>query len=440
MGLFEHHPARTGALRSAGSDSFAAAKQLSSFADEVRGVSTAVPLAVEGTSLVDAARQPLRQVDRRALALVPVFRLQGKAARLWADAVDDFNWRVDMLNDIWDQANPSAWQKVVVGATVSPTFGLLSSLTGGNDEADARRTELKRELTKRHAQLEDQLEVIGDNIAKTLDAGPGPGVDAFYRFMTEAMSKAKAQRRAAERKLSTFGDDSWDERLKHSIGGGMIAAVMGMADAVVMATPFAPGTTSRYDVPTIPAENMPSRWWDRTARELGLDARGPAYNLAELSTLIGGSLIPMGGPAKSISQSAARLMDDTGHFVPGGGLRAHETAGGHTLARHVGRSDADLLARLREKTGIQGASSFSDPVLAERAVAKVIHDHHREVSEWVAGTDGKLTLTGDAGQTIGRHVRPGSEVVKDVSGVRVVIVRDPSLPTGYRILTSFPTP
>ena len=91
MGLFEHHPASTGTLRSAGSDSFAAAKQLSSFADEVRGVSTAVPLAVEGTSLVDAARQPLRQVDRRALALVPVFRLQGKAAGLWADANSGFN-------------------------------------------------------------------------------------------------------------------------------------------------------------------------------------------------------------------------------------------------------------------------------------------------------------------------------------------------------------
>lgn len=305
MGLFEHHPARTGELRSAGSDSFAAAKQLSSFADEVRGVSTAVPLAVEGTSLVDAARQPLRQVDRRALALVPVFRLQGKAAGLWADAVDDFNWRVDLLNDIWDQANPSAWQRTTDAFMGSPLLGIL----GDHDDADAdaQKAALKRELTKRHAQLEDQLETIGDHIAKTLDAGPGPGVDAFYRFMTEAMSKAKAQRRAAERKLATFGDDSWDERLKHSIGGGMIAAVMGMADAVVMATPFAPGTTNRYDVPTIPAENMPSQWWDRTARELGLDTRGPAYNLAELSTIVATSLVPVSGPGKSLAEAAARV-------------------------------------------------------------------------------------------------------------------------------------
>lgn len=302
MGLFEHHPASTGALRSAGSDSFAAAKQLSSFADEVRGVSTAVPLAVEGTSLVDAARQPLRQVDRRALALVPVFRLQGKAAGLWADAVDDFDWRVDKLNDIWDKANPSAWQKTTDAFMGSPLLGLL----GDHDEADAQRAELKRELIERHAQLEDQLDVIGDQIAKTLDAGPGPGVDAFYRFMTEAMSKAKAQRRAAEKKLATFGDDSWDERLKHSIGGGMIAAVMGMADAVVMATPFAPGTTNRYGVPAIPAKNMPSQWWDRTARELGLDTRGPAYNLAELSTIVAASLVPGGGPGKTIGEAVAR--------------------------------------------------------------------------------------------------------------------------------------
>lgn len=45
-------------------------------------------------------------------------------------------------------------------------------------------------------------------------------------------------------------------------------------------------------------------------------------------------------------------------LVPGGGLQAHEDAGGHTLARHVGRTDLQLLDRFITQPWIRGSSSF----------------------------------------------------------------------------------
>lgn len=44
------------------------------------------------------------------------------------------------------------------------------------------------------------------------------------------------------------------------------------------------------------------------------------------------------------------------------------------------------------------------------------------------------------GGECGRYVAQGSTEVEDVSGVRVVLVRDSSLVKGYRIQTAFPRP
>lgn len=55
-------------------------------------------------------------------------------------------------------------------------------------------------------------------------------------------------------------------------------------------------------------------------------------------------------------------------IVPGGGLAAHEAAGGHLIAKHVGQSEAQLLSRLSAEPRITGSSSFYDRAFAEKAV------------------------------------------------------------------------
>lgn len=127
--------------------------------------------------------------------------------------------------------------------------------------------------------------------------------------------------------------------------------------------------------------------------------------------------------------------------VPGGGLDAHEALGGHTIERHVARTDEELLARLESQPNISASSSFPDQATAEAAISEALSRNADDVDAFVGGTGPSvLVLQEPLGTTTGRSVARGSTEVQDVTGVRVVLRRDPSSPTGYRIQTAFPTP
>ena len=75
----------------------------------------------------------------------------------------------------------------------------------------------------------------------------------------------------------------------------------------------------------------------------------------------------------------------------GAGLNAHqrrdlsldESMGGHTLARHVGKSDAELADRLRRERQISAASTYTDREAAERAVGAALASGGRKLSSWM---------------------------------------------------------
>jgi hypothetical protein len=142
----------------------------------------------------------------------------------------------------------------------------------------------------------------------------------------------------------------------------------------------------------------------------------------------------------STTPNARNHATNSSRLVPGGGLAAHEAAGGHTLARHVGMSDADLLARVGSSPGISGASSFSSRAVAEARPADLLAANSSQVSTWLGGTGGKLVLSGPAGGDVGRFVAQGSTTVIDATGSTVVLICDASTGVGYRIQTAFPTP
>src|SRR5690242_16420966 len=68
-------------------------------------------------------------------------------------------------------------------------------------------------------------------------------------------------------------------------------------------------------------------------------------------------------------------------------LAKDEAAGGHTLARHVGRSDDELRERL-SREHISAASTYTDRATAEAAVGAAIAANQSKVYEWVAGAGG----------------------------------------------------
>ena len=104
-------------------------------------------------------------------------------------------------------------------------------------------------------------------------------------------------------------------------------------------------------------------------------------------------------------------------------LSIDEARGGHTLARHVGKSDAELLARLKAEPDISAASTYTDRATAERVVAQVITKKRAEIEKWEArdGSRPNLALRLALGVVIGRSTEQGETRAVEVRDAVVVL-------------------
>ncbi|MCP3423114.1 RNase A-like domain-containing protein [Nocardioides pinisoli] len=119
-----------------------------------------------------------------------------------------------------------------------------------------------------------------------------------------------------------------------------------------------------------------------------------------------------------------------------GWLKDHEVPG-HTIERHVGMSEQQLVDRLQRHPRLRQASTFDNESTAERLIATVLERRAADVDAWSRSPTGRLTLTEDLGVRTGTSVgRDGGAVTP--TGVRVILQADDGAPTGWRILTAFP--
>ncbi|KRV73914.1 RNase A-like domain-containing protein [Pseudomonas citronellolis] len=154
--------------------------------------------------------------------------------------------------------------------------------------------------------------------------------------------------------------------------------------------------------------------------------------------LVGGGVgaAVKGAGEATVPKEAAKAVSP---IVPGGGLAAHEAAGGHLIAKHVGQSEAQLLSRLSAEPKITGSSSFYDRTFAEKAVSQTLDMKQAEIASWLSGSANRLRLDHTLSSPVGISVARGASSAVDASSVRVILVRDSKMPTGYKILTGFPT-
>jgi hypothetical protein len=122
-------------------------------------------------------------------------------------------------------------------------------------------------------------------------------------------------------------------------------------------------------------------------------------------------------------------------------LAIDERNGGHTLARHVGRTDAQLTARLRDQPGISAASTYPDRETAETVVGATLERERGRVAGWSRRSGGRANLAlryrGDPRSPIGRSLRrgrPRSEPCPDA----VVVLRWDVRRDAFLVLTSYP--
>ena len=113
--------------------------------------------------------------------------------------------------------------------------------------------------------------------------------------------------------------------------------------------------------------------------------------------------------------------------------------GGHTLQRHVGKTDADLLARLERERQISSASTYTDRETAEEIVGAALRSDDRSLAAWRerSGRRPNFVLRYQAGRAIGRSMRRGRARAAPCNRALVVLRWDDRRQREY-VLTSYP--
>ena len=119
-------------------------------------------------------------------------------------------------------------------------------------------------------------------------------------------------------------------------------------------------------------------------------------------------------------------------------LAADEEKGGHTLKKHIGRSDDELRERLARERDISAASTWTDRDAAETTIAAALSAEKNKVQRWIERGYPRpnLALHFNAGRTIGRSLRRGYSQV--VPCTAAVIVLKPDGPKNFHVLTAYP--
>ncbi len=172
-----------------------------------------------------------------------------------------------------------------------------------------------------------------------------------------------------------------------------------------------------------------------------LDSGGTAAPTVPDSELTPAATVTASAASSTLAGSTRTATPQTPTPAPASGalrdLSRDEAAGGHTLARHVGKNDADLAARLKAEPDISAASSYTDREAAERAVGTALAKKSSDVAKWEqkTGSRANLAIRYTLDFTVGRSLKRGAKSAVEVRSVVVVLKWDGD---GWFVLTSYP--
>jgi hypothetical protein len=145
-------------------------------------------------------------------------------------------------------------------------------------------------------------------------------------------------------------------------------------------------------------------------------------------------------PTTAQAAQPARSKAPSSPSAQGRDLTIDEAMGGHTLARHVGKTDAELAERLRREPQISAASTYTDQLTAARTVAGALDSSSGEVSAWSKrkGRRPNLVLRyasrdGPVGRSLARRARAAVPCVR-----AIVVLRWDERRNRFFVLTSYP--
>lgn len=120
-------------------------------------------------------------------------------------------------------------------------------------------------------------------------------------------------------------------------------------------------------------------------------------------------------------------------------LSIDEARGGHTLKRHVGRTDEQLRQRLEQERNISAASTYTDRTTAERVVGMAIQNGQQKLQRWIARGARRPNLVLDytePNDAIGRVMN--RRALGSVPCDHAIVVLKADGVEDYFVLTSYP--
>ncbi|MFP4002412.1 MAG: RNase A-like domain-containing protein [Alphaproteobacteria bacterium] len=119
-----------------------------------------------------------------------------------------------------------------------------------------------------------------------------------------------------------------------------------------------------------------------------------------------------------------------------GGLRAHEDAWGHCCRKHVGRTDQQLIARLRSQRDLRKVSTFSNMKVAQSSLRATLNHNSRRIWEWqVAGAPPRLVIRYHMPGPIGRYMRRGMKKPAPGRTAYFLLRLNKHFPGGFQVIT-----
>lgn len=121
--------------------------------------------------------------------------------------------------------------------------------------------------------------------------------------------------------------------------------------------------------------------------------------------------------------------------------------GGHTIARHVGKTPEELFQRIEKsiRSGNlhpQPVGSFTSLDLAETVITAALKNARSTIKSWSAASLGSrqrsLTIVYSANRNVGIVVKPGSTVVYNANRIKIVLIRQYNNGKPYFILSAYP--
>jgi len=152
---------------------------------------------------------------------------------------------------------------------------------------------------------------------------------------------------------------------------------------------------------------------------------------------------PQTDAATSSTTSKAAPREPSAHPQdrPTRDLSIDETNGGHTLARHVGKTDAELRDRLRREPQISSASTYTDRLAAEQTVGAALASAGGTLGRWQSRTGRRPNLVlhyrTPRNQPVGRSLSRGQPSAMASARVLVVLRWD-ARSSNFYVLTSYP--